>query len=122
MPRTMHLLNSLGHLTIHWEVQNDELVLPVIQSMLDQQFKFFILSESGDVEVTSIDDLGGRQVKILDETLNALADLQKLQEAGQVQVGGVSIDDEAETTGELATTPEAVAAHDTIAVQPARGG
>jgi len=118
MARTMHLLNSLGHVTIHWEQQNDTTVLPVIQNMLDRGFKFFILSDQQEqVPATTIDEMAAaRRVIISDEGL------QQLQDSGVIQIGGIAIDETDETTGEQAKTAEEVAEHDTVVTQPARGG
>jgi len=113
----MHLLNSLGHVTIHWDEQNDSTVLPVIQDMLDRGFKFFILEQEEHTPVTSIDDVASsRRVIISDDGL------EQLRDAGLIQIGGIAIEDDAATTGEQAKTPEEVAEHDTVVTQPARGG
>jgi hypothetical protein len=115
----MHLLNSSGHVTIHWEPQNDEKVLPVIQGMLDKGYKFFILSaaDQSQVTVTSVADVVTiRQISLSDENL------QQLHDAGLLTIGGITIKDEAETTGELAKTPAAVAANETVVTKPAAGG
>lgn len=115
MARTIHMLNSHGHVTVHWEEQNDSLVLPVIQEMLDKGYKFFILAGDNEhVAATTIDDVAARRIIISDESL------EKLREF--IQVGGVTIEEDAETTGELAGTPEDVASHDTVATQPMQGG
>ena len=116
MARTMHLLNSFGHLTVHWELQNNALVLPAIQQMLNEKYKFFILSGGNEVEVTNINELVDRRIILPDETL------QRLYDSGLLKIGGVTIEDDAETTGAVATTPEEVLENDTIAIQPAQGG
>jgi hypothetical protein len=118
MARTIHLLNSLGHVTVHWDEQNDATVVPAIQSMLDRGYKFFILDADSDhVPVISIADVTEtRRIVISDDSL------QQLHDAGLLQVGGVIVDDDIETTGELAKTVEAVTEHDTLVTQPASGG
>jgi hypothetical protein len=105
MARTMHLMNSFGHVTIHWEATNDAMILPAIQWMLDHKFKFFILSEANEIPLTSITELTDRRIILPDESL------QQLYELGVLQIGGVAIDDNAE-----------VLEHDTIVTQPAQGG
>jgi hypothetical protein len=117
MPRTMHMLNSQGHVTIHWEPQNDAQVLPVIERMLAQGYRFFILDENqAEVPVTSTAEVATeRHIMLADESL------QQLHDAGLIQVGGVTIEEHVETVG-VAATAEDVAAHDTVATKPARGG
>ena len=115
MARKMHLLNSLGHLTVTWEQQNDEALRPVIQTMLNRGFRFFILKEAAEVQVTTPDEITERRVIIPDD------DLQQLCAAGLLSVGG-ELEEAAETTGEVARTVEAVEGNDTVVTPPARGG
>jgi hypothetical protein len=115
MARTMHLMNSLGHLTVHWEEQNDESIHPVIQSMLDHGYRFFILKDAAEVQVSAISEITDRRVIIPDN------DLQQLCAAGLLAVGG-ELDEDAETTGDVAQTVEDVTAHDTVVTPPMRGG
>lgn len=115
MARRMHLMNSLGHLTVHWEEQNDDSVHPVIQKMLDHGYRFFILKDAAEVQVTAVNEITERRVIIPDD------DLQQLCAAGLLEVGG-ELDEAAETTGEVAGTVEDVTEHDTVVTPPVRGG
>ena len=119
MPRIIHLLDSSGHVTISWEKQNNDKLLPAIDEMLGQGYKFFIVrSDSEDVEITNSQEVAcTRRVRISDDTL------QQLHDAGFLTVGGFALsEDENATTGELATDAETVAANETVAVQPKSGG
>lgn len=120
MARTMHMLNSNGHVSIHWEEQNDAAILPTIEKMLAQGYKFFVLKEvtmEVMVPVEKLADVAEQREVVLDD-----AALQQLYDAGLLQVGGVTVDDDAETTDELANTPEAVVENDTLVTQPVSGG
>jgi hypothetical protein len=111
----MHLMNSLGHLTVHWEEQNDEAIHPIIQKMLDSGYRFFILKDAAEVPITALSEITERRVIIPDD------DLQQLCAAGLLEVGG-ELDETAETTGDVARTIEDVTEHDTVVSPPARGG
>jgi hypothetical protein len=114
----MHMLNSHGHVSIHWEEQNDVHILPVIEKMLAQGYKFFIVGDNNEqVAVTDTTEVATtRRITLSDDSL------QQLYDAGLIQVGGITIEDDAETTGEQAKTPEAVAEHETVVTKPASGG
>ena len=127
MARTSILsFGGYGDVTIHWESQNDDKVLPVIQSMIDRGVRFFVLSgKKKSMQRTEVTDpaatLSTRQIVIPD------AELENLHQAGLITAGNVAVteeeaDDDLDSTGEIADTPEQVAENDTVAVAPAAGG
>lgn len=127
MSRTSFLsFGGYGDVTIHWEPQNDDKVLPVIQSMIDRGVRFFVLSgKKKSVTRTEVADpaatLSTRQIVIPD------VELENLHQAGLITAGDVAVegdedDDDLGSTGEIADTPQRVAENDTVAVAPAAGG
>jgi hypothetical protein len=114
MARTVSLLCSLGDITISWDAVNDAAVLPVIQKMIDNKVRFFILKKTKQMEVTKITQpADSRKIVIPDKSL------QGLFASGLLTLGSLLV---AETTGEVARTPEEVMANDTIATQAVAGG
>lgn len=118
MSRTLVLsFGGFGDVTATWAEENDAIVLPEIQKLIDSGYMFFILEESGQGDqVTTIEQANAaRSIVIPNETL------EKLHEAGMMSVGGIALG-EIKNTGELATTAEQVAASDTLVVPKAQGG
>lgn len=122
MPRIIHLLDPSGHVTVTWDQENNDKLLPAIDRMLGLGYKFFIVRDNSetteDVEIVSSQDVASsRRVRISDEML------QQLHDDGFLTVGGFSLsEDESVTTGEIATDAETVVANETVATQPKSGG
>ena len=115
MSRTFSVLCSLGDISLKWDPENDDKVLPIIQKLLDKQVRFFVLKKKDKLipveKVSQTADV--RKVVIPDESL------QDLFADGLLTIGGLLL---GEPTGEIAKTPQQVAENDTVAVQPAAGG
>lgn len=123
MPHTTLTWGGYGDVTVQWETQNNDTVLPNIQKMIDAGIRFFILGkkvpfvEAPQIDVTDITQIGKkRTIVIPDESLEALHKL------GLVTAGQVVLDSEVENTGTVAKTAEDVAANETVAVKPPSGG
>ena len=105
-----------GDVTCGWDEADDDKVLPIIQQMIDQKWLFFVLDSEGTQEpLTSVDQVATLRSIVIPNPL-----LEKLYQSGVLTVGARIA--EAQNTGEIARTPEAVAAADTIATPPAQGG
>jgi hypothetical protein len=118
MARTIVLsFGGHGDVTAKWDADNDAVILPEIQKLIDSGYLFFILeADQSDRPVTSIDDVSKvRNIVIPNATL------EKLHQDGLLTVGGVVLG-ETTNTGEIATTAEQVAEADTVVVPPAKGG
>lgn len=118
MSRTIVLsFGGFGDVTASWQEENDAIILPEIQKLIDSGYLFFILEDSAQgAQVTSTEQATQvRSIVIPNETL------EKLHQAGLLKVGGVALD-EVQNTGEIAKTAEQVAGADTVVVPPARGG
>lgn len=115
MARTISLLCSLGDFTLGWEPANDAAILPVIQKMIDNGVRFFIVKKKDkQVPVTKVTQAAdSRKVTIPNESL------QSLFAGGLLSIGSLLID----TIGpEIARTAEQVAENDTVATQKVAGG
>ena len=108
-----------GDITTHWESQNDDKVLPVIQQLIDSGVRFFIVEPASEAPastlVTSTDQVLANRTIVLPD-----AALEELHKAGLV----ITVQGAIEGTAgpHIAGTAEEVAAADTVAVQPAKGG
>jgi hypothetical protein len=116
MARTISLLCSLGDITIGWNATNDAAVLPVIQQMIDNGVRFFIVRKKDkQIAVTKVTQTAdSRKVVIPD------ASLQTLFASGLLTIGSLLV---AESIGpEIARTAAEVADNDTVATQKVAGG
>ena len=108
-----------GNVTIHWEPQNDDKVLPTIQKMIDSGVRFFILETNNAVPaspvVTEINQVLATRKIVLPDTA-----LEELHAAGLIVTTQGEI--VSGTTGEIAKTAKEVAGADTVAVKPVKGG
>lgn len=105
-----------GDVTCAWDEADDDKVLPIIQQMIDQKWLFFVLESDGtQTQLVSVDQVAASRSVVIPNPL-----LEELHQSGILSVGARVA--EATATGEIARTPEAVAAADTIATPPARGG
>lgn len=115
MARTISLLCSRGDLTVSWQPENDAVMLPAIQKLIDLKVRFFVLKKRDKLvpveKITHVADL--RKVVIPDETL------QGLFATAVLTVTGLLLGD---ATGEIAQTAQDVVDNDTLAVQPVAGG
>lgn len=108
-----------GDVSIHWEPQNDDKVLPVIQNMIDRGVRFFVLNKKkrSDAPVSQVDHaVLARSIVIPDD------ELERLHQAGLIGAGSVVLDDEIDDTESVAGTAEEVAENETVAVPGPSGG
>lgn len=117
MTRKMILpIGNDGDVTCGWDEADDDKVMPIIQQMIDQKWRFFVLEYDGtQAPLVSVDQVATTRSIVIPQPL-----LEQLHQSGILKVGAKVA--EAQATGEIARTPEAVAAADTIVTPPAQGG
>jgi hypothetical protein len=114
MARTVSLLCSLGDMTIGWDAANDAAILPIIEKMINDRVRFFIIKKKDQHLVEKVTQAADTRKIVIPD-----ASLQGLFASGLLTVGSLLL---AETTGDVATTAEQVIENDTVAVRPAGGG
>lgn len=114
---TMAVMNETGHLTLAWDPEDDEKIIPAIQRLMDANHVFWIVERNPlrEEELEDADDLrANRHVIIKNEELEAL-----------FRQGILSIarhDDAPLERVRRATTAEEVAHNDTVTHRPLAGG
>ncbi|WBU27509.1 hypothetical protein OOZ54_12475 [Rhodopseudomonas palustris] len=121
--RALTLLNLSGDVTIVWEPENDEKMLPLIEAKMKQGFTFFLIEprlgglappDASKPLKKAADALKHRALAIRDGDFEAL-----------VSAGGAALvptPSKPARTVRKAKTPADVVKAESVAVQPMRGG
>lgn len=119
--RSMTLLNEMGDVEVTWDSQNDDAMREVIEKKMKEGVRFFILKPfAGNflyrkTALKTVADLKENRVKIGD------SDVEKLFEAGKVQVIRTDTGAALETIAVAKTATEASKKR-TVGVRPLQGG
>lgn len=119
--RSMTLLNEMGDIEVTWDSQNDDAMREVIEKKMKEGVRFFILKPFPGgflyrkTALKTMDQLKENRVKIGDN------DVEKLFEAGKVEVVRTQSGATLETVGVAKTAKEA-ATKRTVGVKPLQGG
>ena len=119
--RSMTLLNEMGDIEVTWDSQNDDAMREVIEKKMKEGVRFFILKPFPGgflfrkTALKTIADLKENRVKIGD------GDVEKLFEAGKVQVIRTDSGATLETVA-IAKTADEASKKRTVGVKPLQGG
>jgi hypothetical protein len=115
------MLDKSGDITFAWESDNDEAVAVMIQKKMDQGVRFFIVQPfaGSEVEITRIEDIVGRELRVHDEDFAKLLTEGK---AGILSRAGTAIKDGAMNLVRRVTDAREAAAADTLAMRQPAGG
>lgn len=119
--RSMTLLNEMGDVEVTWDSKNDDAMREVIEKKMKEGVRFFILKPFPGgflyrkTALKTMDQLKENRVKIGDN------DVEKLFEAGKVQVIRNTSGATLETQGVAKTAAEA-ASKRTVGIKPLQGG
>ena len=119
--RSMTLLNEMGDVEVTWDSKNDDAMREVIEKKMKEGVRFFILKPFPGgflyrkTALKTMDQLKENRVKIGDN------DVEKLFEAGKVEVVRTQSGASLETVGVAKTAKEA-ASKRTVGVKPLQGG
>lgn len=119
--RSMTLLNEMGDVEVTWDSKNDDAMREVIDKKMKEGVRFFILKPFPGgflyrkTALKTMDQLKENRVKIGDN------DVEKLFEAGKVEVVRTQSGASLETVGVAKTAKEA-ASKRTVGVKPLQGG
>lgn len=105
-----------GDITTSWDEENDVAALAIINEMLQQGYIFSILRDDALQQIADFTQITDRKVIMPTESFN-----QAVQN-GLMALGGVRAVGDQATTGEIARDAATVAAHDTVATPPMKGG
>lgn len=119
--RSMVLLNGTGDIEVTWDSTNDDVMRELIDKKMKEGVRFFILKPFPGgflyrkTAMKTMDDLKENKVKVGDK------DVEKLFEAGKVQVIRNTSGATLETQGVAKTAAEA-ASKRTVGIKPLQGG
>ena len=119
--RSMVLLNGTGDIEVTWDSNNDDVMRELIDKKMKEGVRFFILKPFPGgflyrkTAMKTMDDLKENKVKVGDK------DVEKLFEAGKVQVIRNTSGATLETQGVAKTAAEA-ASKRTVGIKPLQGG
>lgn len=119
--RSMTLLNDMGDIEVTWDSQNDDAMRELIEKKMKEGVRFFILKPFPGgflfrkTAMKTMADLTENRVKVGDK------DVEKLFEAGKVQVVRSDTGATLETVGVAKTAAEA-ATKRTVGIKPLQGG
>ena len=119
--RSMILLNDSGDVEVTWDSTNDDVMRDLIDKKMKEGVRFFILKPLPGgflyrkTAMKTMDDLKENKVKVGDK------DVEKLFEAGKVQVIRNTSGATLETQGVAKTAAEA-ASKRTVGIKPLQGG
>lgn len=119
--RSMTLLNEMGDIEVTWDSQNDDAMREVIEKKMKEGVRFFILKPFPGgflfrkTALKSMADLKENRVKIGD------SDVEKLFEAGKVEVIRTNSGATLETVAVAKTAKEASTKR-TVGIRPLQGG
>lgn len=119
--RSMTLLNEMGDIEVTWDSQNDDAMREVIEKKMKEGVRFFILKPFPGgflyrkTALKTMDQLKENRVKIGDN------DVEKLFEAGKVEVVRTQSGATLETVG-IAKTAKEASTKRTVGVKALQGG